>query len=67
MYNEAVKQSNLQTKQCKVMIEVVTKYHMCTQVFLGEFNIIVIKMEISIILGHGVSQSYPISCKKVPS
>ena len=65
MYDEAVKQTNLQTKQGG--IELVTKYHMCRQVLQGEFNIIVIKMEFILILGHGTSQSYLISTKKLLS
>ena len=65
MYDDAVKQTNLQTKQGG--IELVTKYHMCRQVLQGEFNIIVIKMEFILILGQGPSQSYLISNKKVLS
>ena len=34
---------------------------------LLEFNIIVMKMEVSIIMEHRISQSYPISTKEVPS
>ena len=49
------------------MIELVTNYRMCRQVVQGEFNIILIKMEFVLILGHGISQSYPISTKKVQS
>ena len=34
---------------------------------LLEFNIIVMKMELSIIMEHRIYQTYPISTKKVPS
>ena len=55
MYDEAVKQTNLQTKQGGDWTS--TKYHMCRHVLQGQFNIIVTKMELSIILGHGIYQS----------
>ena len=54
MYDEAIKLTNLQTEQV-VVVELVTKCHMYMQVLQCEFNIIVMKMELRIIMRRDLS------------
>ena len=50
-----------------MLVELVMQYHMTRPVLQGEFNIIVMKIKLSIMMGHGISQSYPISNKILKS